>query len=1733
MIETNILDWSELGEKLETLEIYKTKNTLFVFRFFSYLRKFDNFGLTFHMITRILFFLQILCLNSLFIKKEDFLTDIFTIIKPYILFIININDKQSYILGFILQCVLLFLIVFNSALVFCQVRNSKILSNVPLIFLNIVNRIIKEILIGPIIWIFLFSIKCENGSHIFLQEGCFSSSIHITYLAVSIVILLSYLALVYLITIFTSDCGSIKDIRVLSSLNSDYEIISIVVKISIFIFAFFVRNYTKSSVDEANDSNTKLIHVLFCLYVSVITKLTSYYTYHFVLFYNEHINKLILYGWFFTSWYSFIILFKTFLKLNEVVVMFLCGIVLIVWLVKYFEEKRVEKLIMECNATINTKKSLKEIELFRINLLNLLNLKTTEEKTILLGITRLFKENLSKDEDLDSKFQNLLQNEHLQLKYQNRKALEILAQIFILYHIHLEKSNLKNQILINLCYFLINNMKNFTYVSYLISRSKAESFKDKYNKFILIEEIKEYMLNKQSKTTKYRSQDNIKNVQLSSVILLEYYCNLLKTKINESIFQRVEYFELLTSRVGAGNTHTTLKDFITTGDKIMTIGREIQKISSVIREINPFEEEIFHHYNFYLEAINKDYKLAIEEKKKLNEIRLNKMPERGQIYFSLFDNNSNIILVDGFNNKAGIIYASKNFFTNFNTNPNDILSKTVHDLVPTAIKDFHEEIMENGIKYSNLSIVFNKQRILLLRNSRGILQPVKIYIKSVPNLKHGLIYNTSVIKIDDQAGIIVLNSDMVIDGLTDFFSSETIEYYLHNRKMREEDKKTEKHIAMMIPEIIYHMRFNPKTGKFFFVNQSSEFKGTICTMERIDVVSNLLKEVLEILKQNANSYEENLENFKKSDKKNSHLSHTNLNSFNDMLNTFVSSVKECSKRQYKVFYRINTKNFVNNKYHYHKIILNKDLSSNSDEMNVNDKNKTNFTFSSIENEKGKNNNEIQNEIKLNKANIHLINSEKIDFNKNRKENFQQIQEEFQNFENVENIKKFSNKINTSNELKNKNSGSISTRHSTSSSEMVSLSTLKNLLVKKEISIFRTMRLIVLLFFSASLLFLFFFYDTNSYKKYNLLNSNKIQAKFFNNSKLIVSQIYYTALNIKMLMKNFYQDDSCLNKNCKDYYSYHIDNSISLLKDLNSNSTFFQKQFREILFKTQFVQIEIFNRISQDSESEVKRKIEKFQINYKNMIDIIISYSLKIKNFMIENFSDSETDEMAIENIINHSYSYITDKENVISPDTIIDQEISKEFSQRFSILVAIKICFVVFLLGIFLYFGYSIYSIEKVHLTNLINFKNPLFLEYQKFLSEEWKKITQSYEAEMQKLEGDEFESNAVDSGNNKLNKNGDESAKIGKDKNLLKNESLIFKNGSGISTKKNLKDKTKQKIKKKKINENQNKINSIRSFVAKFHCILLLKIMATILIASSYIIIISIIDKQKISEMQQLDQKSDELFDILIKSNYIYFNVKSKIAIVIDKELEKMELIKNYDGKSPIKFDGKVYNSREEFEKSYFYDINFPGSEATNVKAGNLFNFLSVPEENSELSKLYFGNSCDVLYTNKAADSTSEYNSLFITLKSYCENFWFGVLTKGFEQSMTKLNSIYTGIAEDLKHVKLNAEKLSSLFDSNSNFHFFSNFMEIFFYDAFVKTNELLDVLKSEIPYVIDSLYAKIVVIYVILMVVFSILLVYIINTAKNLFNSLMNFIYIIPAEYMSGDTIMLRDILTLEKIF
>jgi hypothetical protein len=538
------------------------------------------------------------------------------------------------------------------------------------------------------------------------------------------------------------------------------------------------------------------------------------------------------------------------------------------------------------------------------------------------GIIDRIEEYLRNMPEMNEQYHKLLDNKYLQKIFTSKKELSILSIILIIYCYHIEKSKESIDMTLNFCYFLINEFKNIPYAIWLCTKLKTNNIMQSYYKFSLMEEIKEYLIGNLIKNS---TNLPIKNIQISSVILFNQYLELFKMKIYDTTCSHIDYFDILKNNIA---TSKTTENFLKTGEEILSLRQDISNLWEKLIFLNPFNSESEKDYIIYIKVILQDDILLKTEQNKFNSLKNEKLSEKNNLYYSMFDNDlSAVLLIDGYSYNGKIFYTTTNFASLFMFSGKEILNTTIDDLLPDVIQNFHRFLIEDVLKYSNLDFIYQKQRDVLLKGKNGQLFNIYLYVKPVPNLLYGLIYFTYIKKFQEKNFILILDENLIINGFTGINQIDS--NFTMNNNYGLSNNICGHHIGLLIPEILLKLKYDERNNSISLPHDHIDFKGFLYPIHYPKEFDNRITNIIDILK----------------NQKNDEFSNENqLNSINEY-NELIKELNLHYSSPISIFYRIQLHSFIAGKYKYYRVYVKNDLlSGNENNIIIQTNNNTEITY---------------------------------------------------------------------------------------------------------------------------------------------------------------------------------------------------------------------------------------------------------------------------------------------------------------------------------------------------------------------------------------------------------------------------------------------------------------------------------------------------------------------------------------------------------------------------------------------------------------------------------------------------------------------------------------------------------------------------------------------------------------------------------------------------------------------
>jgi len=1419
MIESNFIEWLDFGESAQVIDIYSKKNQVFFFRFLRLLVKNKSFPLILYIILIILSFVQIWTMLLINVNNEkEFIVDILSYLKNFTILFENIQSSKSYKIILIT----FFVIILLDLVLMIFVLFSKKIINISYycIIINLLNIIIYYYLIGPAIDISLASIWCEDNSHKYLKLSCFSNRTHLIYTILSFIMLIIY---ILIMAIYSFYCYEIDKIKVNSDdktihIQCNYDVYFFVSKVSIFIFGFLFRK-----IDYEEDKHY-LIKIIYECFIFIICLIMSIYTYKYVYFYNSIMNILNHYGWYWSACFSLGIILNTLLNLNGYSNFISIGWIIIAYTMNKVDVLNENILLTKTNIFEFNDENL--IEKYKNILLNKFsNNYDNESKIFIFGIIQKFEEFISNNPEISYEYQKLINDKYLIKKFNKEDLLPILSIIYIIYTFYSEKSKNKDDIILHMCYFLINKFSNISYSILLCSKLKSEGHKNKYFKYLLTEDIKEHLILRLNKSKK----ETIKHVQFGSIILYNLYINLFKMKIYDSICNQIDYFDLLRNNV---TTNKTTDNFLKTGENIFKIRKDIINIWEKIIKLNPFCDDCHGDFILYLETIIQDEFLAREETKKYQLLKNTKSKEKYNIYHTMFiQDTSSLLLVDGYLTNGKILYASPNFTTLFMYTVKELTNLNVDDLLPNIIQTFHKELIENAIKFSNIKKIFKEPKYSLLKNKIGGLVNIKLYVKPVPNLTYGLIFFTYLQKIHESNFNILLDKDFIINGFTE--TAEITTEYTVNNKFNLSYNIIGNHIGIIIPDIFHLLEF--KNNEFNIIKKDCELKGNLYAIDKVKDIKNKIDIILEKIKNNENKNKGNQEQFGEED---------DPQKIRDELDDLINYYHNINYNCYNIFYKIKLYTFIEGKYEYYKIFIhNNEITENDPDyskvINSNiipaqkDKNilKKEKVIKMFVNEK-----ESQSEINNDKDNNAINNKEKMD-NESKAASVQKIENE-----NEPNKEKKSG-LNDLNSLATKNINNKSNLILKKYNK-VKIEIIKN----KETFPLKMMKYLCYIFAVVTIILMIneFFQQKAAF---NRLNSQLSQYLYFEEIKINLAILYSICVHVRWLSHSLYMNSkSHFKEEWNNFYEELLERNVYIMDLLKTGISSDIEEFQKIIKKQYEVKIYFYKY----EEPEI------YQYNLNNLFYYIVNNEIKLIdkfNYYYDNTcknipKELGLNEVNLKNLIEQAYYFYNLNLSVSTIEDVKRNKIADKilyyFPFSFTIYGTILLCLLIF----FIYYIISLLKVAIFFLDKLINFNSTNFENYIKKLDEIKKKLRNDTTDEEEK--GDDIDIKEEDEGEG--NENIDEQKHMNEKQRKVKN-------------------KKKDKNKKQKIQQQRKKKLKVMASYFRINVVLfLIKIILILVSSITYYILCIFIEsknKNKLIKFYEINQSIDKIykhsFDIFV----------------------------------------------------------------------------------------------------------------------------------------------------------------------------------------------------------------------------------------------------------------------------
>ena len=1736
MAEKNILDWLDLGEGLEKIDLYKKEKFIIFSKFFKVILEGDGVSLTFYLVLQSLFYIQICCI-TLFqtnISSKDYLLYIFKYISNIFLLEEIISDYNSFLIFIIIITILLIILVFCFSSVFILMNQEKksIFFKFIIIVINCLVIIILKYLIGPIVCICLIPINCKNGINSTLGTTCFSDMKHLVLFIISIIDFIFFLCFAIIFSIFYNEIGRIGNLTPVVRTKSSFDLYIGLSKITIFILNYFYRIYY---------NNKKILIIIYDVIILIPSFFFLIYMNKKVYFYDKKMNYCVHFGGILTFWFVLIITLKNIFDIANVSLFILIGWILLIPATVSLFRYKTHKIILKTNILeLDELKDIKTIEMFNNSLLELMDSQQSEHKTILLGFYYQFKEHLSAYPDIKDKFTSISNSKYLNRIYNDNFILTGYFIIYIIYDYYISKNKSNSLIGIHFCYFLINHLRNSTLAIYLCTKIRCMSLMSSYYNYILSENIKEYLVDLSGNNMNNNSP---KNVQFSSVILYYLFQNLLRFKIADITESAINYFDYF-KNFSAGAKSSL--GFLRAGNNIIDIRIEIKSLWDKINILNPFCSEIKKEYMGYIKDIIKDDNLLEKELKNHDYIKNSFLSIKSSFYFKMFDSsNSAILLTEGDNADNKILYTTPNFGKNIylSKETNEL---TVNSLLPTAIEKFHNHLINDSLLYSNLDETFHSQRSQMIRTKNNTLLNIKLFVKELPNLSYGLIFIIHLEKIINNDYTIILDKDFKISGYSDEASSKKRESY-ENYGLTQSFIGA--HICTIIPELLLYFKCDKnKEDKIVLIDKVINQRGNLYQYQIPSPNKEIMEKINDIIVNNIKR-ESSSEIFGR-ERRFSHTKITKFNetkilamneekSFEDKYADLIKEIDSCIQRTIKIEYEIVERSFINDKYNYYILTLKKDIYSNElgndqneiksrNNKNVDDENNnTDIYDSKCQNGK---------EIKLNTEDKAKYKNKKSENNRENNANNNALDEEEINME-VNGEEGQNNNILDEDIIleKKKEDKKKDKKNNKLQQEKENLiNNIRDKILHKKLNSRYNMIMLYINLLNGIILILLMLYDylirsNNLEKMSNYLKDNS----YYNKTRVTVSNMYIILINIVLLKTGFVNNDNCPG-GCTESYKNLFENSINNIFNLLRTNDNFHQDYNELFSK--YLEMNINNPFAQDQKQ--------FNITNSQIINLLLVSCLKLK-YNLEIYVNSDNSdihiinkqvyETLVNNILLHSNHYLSFEFNGFDIDQMKEKINSNFYVVPFPI--ALSIIFSFFAIVLYIYLIYNMNNYEIFFLKKIINLNSKEFEDYLKKFEElkiKLKNYSEEEEGENKSVQNEDIKDNSIEDGNNQ------NQGSMKNDENLKNNQSDNNQNNNNGKTeqsnskdkedKKNGKSKKKPKTGKKdrekKIKIAEQKKYKIKKMVSKILVINILsgiKILISLILGITYYIIITTSSNNNENQYTLYNNVLETIDRVFVDSFISFLNVKIEIMTYANywyNIKEGIDFLEKNGNENETYMVNETNYTLNELKLLKNYTLNI--SEELTPNFNNLIrDVIKIDNNNTNktdaiLYNLYNNDACKIVYSNESYSS--------------CVQFWSGVMANGLQQTIVEMGSRFSVLIDQFSLIRTKKLLLEELLMSD-DWQAYDYFIIYYLYDFFDKSRNLFNNLRYEEVYKYKQIYRIVFSCYLVLDCIILIIMIYFIYSVISLFNSFLNFIAIIPTKIIIEDKEMNEEIKKLEK--
>ncbi len=249
-------------------------------------------------------------------------------------------------------------------------------------------------------------------------------------------------------------------------------------------------------------------------------------------------------------------------------------------------------------------------------------------------------------------------------------------------------------------------------------------------------------------------------------------------------------------------------------------------------------------------------------------------------------------------------------------------------------------------------------------------------------------------------------------------------------------------------------------------------------------------------------------------------------------------------------------------------------------------------------------------------------------------------------------------------------------------------------------------------------------------------------------------------------------------------------------------------------------------------------------------------------------------------------------------------------------------------------------------------------------------------------------------------------------------------------------------------------------------------------------------------------------LWNIKFKNDFLYFDKLNNSLESTFKEI--------FDNFIPIIRELDLYEKKliNCTNLDGFYKMNLP--KLTDIKIPVIEDLIMNIINDKDLKK----ESINKFYKILNQDLCTAWATNTEKAMKYCTNFWSGILLKGMRQAVIYLGATIVNVLDELQSIN-DINSKTTLFNlmNNSAFFDYKVFHEVYLFRLYNSLKTIFLDFREEKLSAINKILMFILVVYLCIIIFLSISLIYFIEKYKDIFNSFLNFIEIIPEKYIKED--------------